>query len=243
MDGATGEMRRSNGLATMVAQRTGTGASARVAARPPPPTVASDRRERVDRERVDTERVDTVHTDVDPARVMTIEAFADTIIPGAKRGPDDRAIAGAAAGAVVAGAVELLELPGGGMADALESLAWALNDHAEEYAAERDLVLDDDVPAFVALPFEHRTLLVQRLTDPGHPEKAMWVGLALFSNMAFDSAAHMSTTEAFATGHPGLALMGFFPPDADGRYRFTRYSYGRALADLHPDTTPTGSPR
>ncbi|TYB91427.1 regulator, partial [Micromonospora sp. WP24] len=30
----------------------------------------------------------------DPVRTATLEAFADTIIPGAKRFPEDRAIAG-----------------------------------------------------------------------------------------------------------------------------------------------------
>ena len=34
----------------------------------------------------------------DPATVATLEAFADTLIPGEKRSPDDRAIAGAAPG-------------------------------------------------------------------------------------------------------------------------------------------------
>ncbi|MFD0747051.1 DUF5987 family protein [Phytohabitans flavus] len=182
--------------------------------------------------------------EADPARTITIEAFADTIIPGEKRWPGDRAVAGAAPGpgAAAAGAVELLEQPGGGLAGALDSLTWALNDHAREYAAERGLALDDEVPEFVALPFEHRTALVQILTAPDHPEKAMWVGLALFSNMAFDSAAHMSTADAFATGHPGLRLMGYFPPDSDGYYRFSHFSYGRQLAPIHPNTTATGSP-
>jgi len=44
---------------------------------------------------------------------MTLEAFADTIVPGEKRSPDDHAIAGAASGpgAVGAGALELLRTP------------------------------------------------------------------------------------------------------------------------------------
>lgn len=182
--------------------------------------------------------------DADPARTMTIEAFADTIVPGEKRSPDDRAIAGVATGggAVASGAVELLEQPGGGMAEALDTLAWTLNAHALDYAYERGLALDDDVPAFVALPFAHRTALVQILTAPDHPEKQMWVGLALFSNMAFDSAAHLGTAEAFAAGHPGLLAIGYLPPDDEGLFRFPRYSYGRPLASIHPDTTATGSP-
>jgi enediyne biosynthesis protein E8 len=174
---------------------------------------------------------------------MTLEAYADTIVPGEKRHPDDRAIAGATTGggAVTAGAIELLEHPGTGISDALDSLAYSLNDHAEEYAKERELVLDGAVPPFVALPFEHRTALVAILTAPEHPEKQMWVSLALFSNMAFDSAAHLSTVDAFRDGHTGLLTIGHFPPDSDGLFRFPRFSYGRQLSAIHPDTHANGS--
>jgi hypothetical protein len=177
-------------------------------------------------------------------RTMTLEAFADTIIPGVKRWPGDRAVAGVSAdgGAVAAGAVELLETPAGGLVPALENLVPALNEHARGYAAEHGRELDPAVPAFVALEFRDRTALVQRITAPGHPEKELWVALVMFSTMAFDTGAHMHTTDALTIGHPGLALMGFQPPDADGVWRFPHYSYGRALADIHPDTTPTGSP-
>ncbi|WP_343447731.1 DUF5987 family protein [Micromonospora schwarzwaldensis] len=175
---------------------------------------------------------------------MTIEAYADTIVPGEKRSPDDRAIAGAASGggAVASGAIELLETPGGGLAPALDALAISLNDHATEYAQERGLVLDDDVPPFVGLSFDDRTALVQLLTAPENPEKQMWVALALFSNMAFDSAAHVGTLDAIAAGHPGLLTIGYFRPDTDGVWRFPQFSYGRRLADSHPNTTTTGSP-
>ncbi|HYS37141.1 MAG TPA: DUF5987 family protein, partial [Pseudonocardiaceae bacterium] len=42
---------------------------------------------------------------------MTLEAWADTIIPGEKRWPDDRAIAGVSTGggSVAAGAIEVLQ--------------------------------------------------------------------------------------------------------------------------------------
>jgi hypothetical protein len=175
---------------------------------------------------------------------MTLEAFADTIVPGEKRSPDDRAIAGVSegAGAVEAGALELLRTPATGVTAGLPYLSQAANDHARAYAAEAGLELDDTVPPFVALPFEHRTKLVQRLTAPGHPEKDGWVGLALFCNMAFDSAAHLHTAEAIAAGHPGLLAMGWSAPDPDGLWRFPNYTYGRKLAEIHPDTTPSGSP-
>lgn len=179
------------------------------------------------------------------ARTLTLEAFADTIIPGEKRSPDDRAIAGVApgGGAVAAGALELLSWDATGVHDWLDDLAGTLNEHAEEYAAEVGLGLDPTVPAFVSLSYEHRSALVVRLTTPGHPEKPFWVSLALFSNMSFDSAAHLHTVEALAAGHPGLVAMGLEQPDADGRWRFPDYSYGRKLAEVHPDTTPSGSPR
>jgi enediyne biosynthesis protein E8 len=182
--------------------------------------------------------------DEDRARTMTLEAFADTIIPGEKRSPDDRAIAGVSVGggAVAAGALELLHTPATGVTGGLAPLSEALNAHTRTYAAEHGLDLDDSVPPFVALPHEHRTALVAALTSPGHPEKDGWVLLALFSNMAYDSAAHLSTKEAIAAGHPGLLAMGFARPDADGLWRFPRYSYGRKLADRHPSTTESGSP-
>lgn len=181
--------------------------------------------------------------DPEVSRVMTLEAYADTIIPGAKRSPDDHAIAGAAEGdgAVTAGALELLEHPASGLGDSLEGLASLLNMHASLYAGEADLALDEALPAFVALPYPHRVRLVQRLCHPEHPEKAMWVGVALFSNMAFDSAAHLSTSEALSAGHPGLLTIGFEHPNPDGLWRFPRHSYGRALSDLHPQTNSTGS--
>ena len=128
------------------------------------------------------------------------------------------------------------------MTAGLPYLAQALDGHAAAYAAERGLELDDSVPPFVALPYRDRAALIGRLTAPGYAERDGWVLLALFSNMAFDVAAHLHTAEALAAGHPGLTAMGFAPPDADGRWRFPDYSYGRPLARLHPATTESGSP-
>jgi enediyne biosynthesis protein E8 len=180
----------------------------------------------------------------DQIKTLTLEAFADTIIPGVKRFPEDRAIAGVSdtGGAVAAGALELLETPATGITAGLEPLSQGLNAHATNYAARVGLTLDDTVPAFVALPYEHRTALIEELTAPGNPEKDGWVVLALFSNMAYDSAAHMHTAEALEAGHPGLTSMGFAKPNADGLWRFPDYTYGRKLADVHPATTESGSP-
>ncbi len=175
---------------------------------------------------------------------MTLEAFADTIIPGDKRGPDDVAVAGASdgPGAVAAGAVEMLETSATGISGDLDVLVKMLNEHALAYAAQHDLVLDDAIPSFVSLTFTDRTALVATLTAPGHPEKEMWVLLSLFSNMAFDTGAHMHTRDAMAAGHPGLKALGITQPDSDGLWRFPDFSYGRQLADSHPDTDEaTGS--
>ncbi|MER7048058.1 MULTISPECIES: DUF5987 family protein [Streptomyces] len=175
---------------------------------------------------------------------MTLEAYADTIIPGEKRSADDRAIAGVATGggAVQAGALELLQWDATGIHNGLDDLARLLNEHTEVYAGERGLTLDPQVPPFVALEYPDRVALIQRLTTPGHPEKEFWVMLALFCNMSFDSAAHLHTAEALAAGHPGLTVMGIPKPGPDGLWRFEDFGYGRVFARLHPDTTSTGSP-
>jgi hypothetical protein len=175
---------------------------------------------------------------------MTLEAFADTFVPGEKRSPDDAAVAGAAPGpgAVAAGAIELLQTPATGISDGLDDLVVTLNEHAADYAADRELTLDPALPPFVALDFEHRTALMTALTAPDHPEKESWILSALFCFMAFDTAAHIDTVSAIEAGHPGLKTMGYAKPDADGLWRFPEHSYGRQLARVHPDTTPSGDP-
>ncbi|XVQ84276.1 DUF5987 family protein [Microbispora siamensis] len=181
---------------------------------------------------------------LDETTRMTLEAFADTIVPGNRRFPADRAVAGVSTtgGAVAAGAIELLQWDATGLSGGLDDYARSLNDHARAHAAQHGLRAGDDVPAFVRLPFEERTALVQVLTAPGHPEKSLWVLLALFCYMAYDSAAHVHTADAIAAGHPGLTAMGLARPGADGLWRFPAWSYGRPLARLHPDTTASGSP-
>jgi len=181
---------------------------------------------------------------LDDIQKATLEAFADTIVPGVKRYPEDRAIAGVCddPGAVEAGALELLGDPATGVTAGLVPLSEALNAHAGAYAEREGVTLDDGVPPFVSLTYEHRAALVAELVAPGHPERDGWVVLALFSNMAFDIAAHRSTPEALADGHPGLLAMGFTEPDADGLWRFPDFSYGQELAKRHPSTTESGSP-
>ena len=186
-----------------------------------------------------------MHTSAEAAiRTMTLEAFADTFVPGEKRSPDDVTIAGAAPGpgAVAAGALELLDMPATGVTDGLDDIVATLNDHASSYAAEHGLTLDAAIPPFVALNYENRSALMRILTAPDHPEKEFWVLTALFCFMAFDTAAHMDTVHAIESGHPGLTAMDYAKPDPDGLWRFPDFSYGRQLARAHPDTTSNGDP-
>jgi hypothetical protein len=179
---------------------------------------------------------------LDPITNDTLEAFADTIVPGEKRSSGDDAIAGAASGpgAVQAGAIALLTLPELPLCALLPGLAAALNTAAIGYAAEHLLLVDPTLPTFVALPFAHRTALAKQLLVPAIVNKP-WTLLAAVSSFAFDTAAHLHTVNAVGT-HPGLVFERFPPPDADGFWRFPTASYGRVLATSSPRTTSTGSP-
>jgi enediyne biosynthesis protein E8 len=177
-------------------------------------------------------------------QVTTLEAYADTIIPGEKRFPDDHAIAGVSegGGSVAAGALELLEDQASGVAAGLPYLADAVNQHARNYAQEHGIELNPELPAFVALSYEDRAEIIAMLTKPGHPERDGWILLAQFCSMAYDIAPHRHTIEALEEGHPGLTALGLSKPDPDGLWRFKDFSYGRQLANIRPDTTPSGSP-
>ncbi|MEU8521280.1 DUF5987 family protein [Streptomyces sp. NBC_01216] len=189
-------------------------------------------------------RIPIRKVDIAADATFTLEAYADTIVPGEKRWPGDRAIAGVSTGggAVSCGALDLLRWDATGIHDGLEDLASQVNEHARAFAEKAGLTLDETVPPFVSLDYDDRVRLIEELTTPGHPEKDFWVLLSLFCNMAYDSAAHLHTDEALEEGHAGLTAMGITAPDADGLWRFQDFGYGRQLADLHPDTTPSGSP-
>ncbi|PRH80507.1 regulator [Streptomyces solincola] len=189
-------------------------------------------------------RIPERKVDIGEQETLTLEAWADTIVPGEKRWPGDRAVAGVSTGggAVAAGALELLRWDATGIHDGLEDLARLVNEHTRAYAEQAGIALDPAVPPFVSLDYDDRVKLITELTTPGHPEKDFWVLLSLFCNMAFDSAAHLHTADALADGHPGLTAMGITAPDADGLWRFQDFGYGRQLAKPHPDTTATGSP-
>jgi enediyne biosynthesis protein E8 len=171
----------------------------------------------------------------DPAIVPTLEAFADTLIPGAKRTPDDRAIAGAApgAGGVEAGAVTLMNFPPSGIAPALPTMAADLNRRAEAYALAHAIVLDPTVPALVALDFAARTAVCLETLDAETPDQLAYYALAALVFLAYHTAAHLHTPQAVRDGHPGLAALGFPLPDADDLWRYPVFSYGRKLARGH----------
>ncbi|MFE2542830.1 DUF5987 family protein [Actinacidiphila glaucinigra] len=176
--------------------------------------------------------------------VSTLEAFADTLVPGERRSSSDRAVAGAAPGpgAVQAGVIALLTSPELPLNPLLPGIAALLDARATAYAVSRLILLPIDRPPFVGLSFDHRTTLVARLFQADDLDRAIWQLLAFLVGLAFDTAAHRHTAQALAEGHPGLVWTGFPPPDADGLWRYPAHSYGTALAEPHPATTPSGSP-
>ena len=90
--------------------------------------------------------------------------------------------------------------------------AWptALNAHARAYAAEHGLDLDETVPPFVALAFDHRTALVQRLTAPGPPREGAVGGARPVQQHGLRHAPPTCTPPRRSPpGHPGLLAMGY----------------------------------
>lgn len=180
----------------------------------------------------------------DPAIVPTLEAFADTLIPGEKRFAGDRAIAGAASGpgAVQAGAVDLMNFPPTGASAATPAIAAGLNARATLYAAQNLILLDPTVPPLVSLSFEHRTALVVQSLDGSDPDQVAFFAFAALGFLAYHTAGHLHLVDAVRSGHPGMAALGFPQPDADDLWRFPQHSYGRTLATRHPRTARRGNP-
>jgi hypothetical protein len=176
---------------------------------------------------------------------MTLEAWADTLIPGRKRYPSDFAIAGAArgAGAVQAGAVEFMRFGPTGVAAALPAFVAALNGEATGYIASNHLAVDPTLPPFVALRYRDRKRLVASLTDTtSGDEQLFWFAFSGLVFLAYHTAGHLHTVHAMRIGHPGLKAIGFPEPDHDGLWRFPHFSYRRRLAREHPRTTHSGQP-
>ncbi|MFA5889870.1 MAG: DUF5987 family protein [Actinomycetota bacterium] len=175
--------------------------------------------------------------------VPSWEAFADTLIPGAKRPlpGGDPAIAGAAEGpgAVQAGAVDLLYFPATGVEPILGPCVAELNMRAAGYD-NTALTRQPGVAPFVALSFQQRTELVLQMFDG--PDGALWEALGAVVFLAYHTAGHLNTATAVQTGHPGLAAIGFPAPLLGDLWWFQNHSYARELASLHPGTTVNGSP-
>jgi enediyne biosynthesis protein E8 len=178
------------------------------------------------------------------AMTTTLEAFADTLIPGQKRFDGDHAIAGVTRGpgAVTAGAVDLMWFPQAAIGPALPALAAALTTRASTYAVAHQRVLDPTLPPFVALSFADRTRLMLELLDPSAQDYLVWWALAAMPFLAFHTAGHLHTADAVRRAHPGLRWIGFPQPDHDGLWRFPHFSYRRRLAHSHPHTTRNGNP-
>ncbi|WP_201848144.1 DUF5987 family protein [Myceligenerans indicum] len=179
-----------------------------------------------------------------PAQRLALEAFADTVVPGRKRHPDDVAIAGVddTPGAVECGALDVLTDPATGIEDGVGDMADLLDRRAAAWADRHG---GRPVARFADLGYPDRRRLVAELTDPAEPEKDLWFLVALFATMAYDSAPHLETADALdpaVTPASGLRAMGFFPPSG-GRWAFDRGGYGRPLARLKPGTDDHGDPR
>lgn len=171
----------------------------------------------------------------------TMEAWADTMVPGARRYAGDRVVLGAAPGpgAVQAGAWQLYNDPDVGLGPLLPAVAALIDTEAIAYAAGHGRV----VLGFVDLGFPARTAVAQQLlSGPDGPVQLLWYALAAMPILAFHTAAHLDTATAVREGHPGLSWLGFPQPDPDGVWRFPEFSYRRALARRHPRTTATGHP-
>ncbi|WP_436501718.1 DUF5987 family protein [Actinokineospora sp. HUAS TT18] len=178
----------------------------------------------------------------DQTTTMTLEAFADTLLPGAKRFSGDAAVAGAAGppGGADVGYLDLLCHPLVGLGPMLPGVAAALNARAIWYAATHLILLPLRVPSFVGLTFPHRTAVVDDLLRG--QDRIVWTLMALLASAAFDSAAHRHTAEAVLNRHPGMTFVRFPLPGSDGLWRFPDYSYRRQLSDTHPRTTVAGNP-
>lgn len=179
------------------------------------------------------------------ALTMTLEAFADTLIPGRKRYDADHAVAGVVdgPGAVQAGAVDLMWFPPAAVGPVLPAFGSMLNARAADFAAREQLALDPTLPPFVALDFPRRTRLCVELLDPGASDYLLWWALAAMPFLAFHTAGHLHTADAVRSGHPGLRTLRFPQPDRDGLWRFPKFSYRRRLARRHPRTVAGGHPR
>jgi hypothetical protein len=179
---------------------------------------------------------------------MTLEAFADTLIPGHKRYAADYAIAGVShqAGAVQAGALKFMHYGPTGVAPALPAFVAAVDAAAVAYIASHKAAVDPTLPPFVGLSYHHRKAMLDDLLNRKNEngdEQLFWFALAGLVFLAYHTAGYLPTAKAVRQGHPGLKAIRFPKPDHDDLWRFPHFSYRRKLAHRHPDTTRGGNPR
>jgi hypothetical protein len=184
---------------------------------------------------------------------MTLEAFADTLIPGHKRYAADYAIAGVSrqAGAVQAGALTFMRYGPTGVAPVLPAFVAAVDAAAVAYIASHSITsnpatVDPTLPPFVGLSYHHRKAMLDGLLNGKHEngdEQLLWFALAGLVFLAYHTAGYLPTARAVREGHPGLKAIGFPKPDHDDLWRFPKFSYRRKLAHRHPHTTRGGNPR
>ncbi|GAB6899190.1 DUF5987 family protein [Kineosporia succinea] len=192
--------------------------------------------------------MDQRYPGLSPDQILTLEAFADTVIPGRRRSEDDVAISGVhdTPGAVEAGALDVLTDPAAGLSDGIGEMADLLHERVTELIPAEQVpspsVVDGrEVPVFVRLTYEQRRLVVAALTESSYPEREIWFLVALFAYMAYDSAPHLDTAKAVRDGHPGLLQLGFDQPGDDGLWRNDKPGYGRPTARPRPGTDERGN--
>ena len=161
------------------------------------------------------------------------------MVPGEKRSPGDRAIAGAAAGpgAVQAGALELMRFGPVGLAPALPALAAGLNAQAVRYAATARAAARPDRAAVRGAAFEHRTALASSCWRGRSPTSSSGTAWPASRCSPSTPPATSSTADAVArrASRPRLDRL-----PAAGRRRavaLPEFSYRRVLAEPHPRTT------
>jgi enediyne biosynthesis protein E8 len=165
---------------------------------------------------------------------LTLEAYADTLIPGEKRFSDDVAIAGVVTGpgAVQGGAIDMMNFVG--LGPTLPLLAPLIGAAALAYALLNRITLDPTLPPFVSLDFAQRTALMVQLLAPNAIGREVYSPLAALCFVAFNTAGYRDTVVAIEQGHPGLTAIGFPAPNPDGKWRFPDFSYQQVLAKPHP---------
>jgi hypothetical protein len=179
---------------------------------------------------------------------MTLEAFADTLIPGHKRYAADYAIAGVShqAGAVQAGALKFMRYGPTGVVAVLPVFVAGVDAAAVAYISSHRVSVDPTLPPFVGLSYRHRKAMLDGLLNgkrENGDEQLLWFALAGLVFLAYHTAGYLPTAQAVRQGHPGLKALRFPQPDHDDLWRFPKFSYRRRLAHRHPHTTKSGNPR